>query len=81
MLVFISLFCFLITEREGDMNPPYVIMAFSPADALQVAQALKAAKKAEAERILKPLNPPVITVEALSQAIREAGIAEAKLIR
>lgn len=63
------------------MNPPYVIMAFSVEEALQVAQALKAAKKAESERILKPLKPPVITVESLSQAIQEAGITEAKLIR
>ena len=63
------------------MNPPYVVMCFTPEEALEVARAIKVSKEAKFQSILKPLGPPVITVGVLADAIKEAGIAEAKLVR
>ena len=63
------------------MNPPYIVMAFDPEEALEVCAAIKAFKKTKEQRILKPLAPPVVTLEILTKAIKEAGIQEAKLVR
>ncbi len=63
------------------MTPPYVVMSFSPEQALEVALAVKAAKDKKQESIIKPMKPPVITVELLTKAIQEAGIQDAKLVK
>lgn len=63
------------------MNPPYVVLAFDVEEAIEVCAAIKAFKKSKEQRILKPLAPPVVTLETLQKAIKEAGIQEAKLIR
>ncbi len=63
------------------MNPPYVVMAFTPEEALEVAHAVKEAKKRKTQSVLKPLAPPAITVQVLAEAMKDAGIEEAKLVR
>lgn len=66
---------------EPNMNPPYVVMCFTPEEALEVAQALKIAKVVKSQRILKPLNPPPLTLGILADAFLEAGISEAALVK
>ncbi len=63
------------------MNPPYVVMSFTPQEAFEVALAVKAARERKQESIIKPAKPPVITIELLTKVIQEAGIQEAKLVR